>query len=137
MSLRAIAANFIKANNESLKGNMGLFDEIYAPDVLIHAPPFPDSRGLDALKRARIASMQGLSDITIDWQETISEGDTTAHRYAWRAHYTGALPMSPTPARQGEVGGVTCVFYHVKNSKIVEEFWCASPPTRLNHTVTR
>jgi len=137
MSLKEIAAKFVKANDESVKGNMNLFDEIYAPDVLSHAPPSPDTRGLDALKRARVASLQGLSNITIDWQEAVTEGNTTAHRYIWRAHYTGALTMSPTPARREEVGGTTGVFYHVKNNKIIEEFWCASPPTRLTHTITR
>jgi predicted ester cyclase len=137
MLLKEIADKFIKANDEFVKGNMNLFDEIYVPDILSHSFPFPDTHGLDALKRAKAASLQGLSDIAIDWQEVVTEGNTTAHRYTWHAHYIGTLPMSPTPARSEEIGGATSVFYHVKNNKIVEEFWCASPPIRLNHTITK
>ena len=104
------------------KGNVDALDQISAPDIVEHAYPFPDTKGLQAVKQSFLAFTAGFSDIHIDWEEMISEGDTIAGRYTARMKHTGANPMFPVPPTGREIVAKGCLFGHQKNGKDVEVF---------------
>jgi ketosteroid isomerase-like protein len=52
-------------------GRMDALDEIYAPDVLIHVPPFPDQKGVDSYKRHAAEALQLYTAIRYGWEEII------------------------------------------------------------------
>jgi len=122
MSVKEIMAKFIKGHEEFDKGDINALDEVYAPDVLVQMPPLPDVRGLEAIKQAAADIRQGFTDIRFEWGEAISEGNTAAHRFTMRMKHTGVNPIFPVPPTGKEVVLKGCLFYHVKNNKIVEQF---------------
>lgn len=123
MSIKKVMAKFTKAHDEAKKGNVNAFDEAYAPDVLVHLPPYPDTKGLEMYKQASAAENQGLTDIRIVWEENIHEGNNFAYRYTSYAKHTGVNPTLPAQPTGKEIIGKGCAFCHVKNNKIVEIFW--------------
>jgi predicted ester cyclase len=124
MSIKDVIAKLKKAHEAYIeKADINALAEIYAPDILVHMPPFPDIIGLEAYKQSAAAAHQGFTDRSIEWEETIIRGSTVAHRYTTRDKHTGLNPMIPVPPTGKEVVTKGSVFYYVKKNKIVEEFW--------------
>lgn len=124
MSIKQIIAKLQKAHEMYIeKVDMNTLAEIYAADVLVHMPPFPDIRGLEEYKQSGAAAHQGFSNRHIDWEETIIQGNSVVQRFTTRDRHTGVNPMNPVPPTGKEVFTQGSVFYHVKNNRIVEEFW--------------
>ena len=48
-----------------LKGNLNALDEVYAAAYVLHRPPFPDVRGLEAIKESMAGMRSAYSDIQI------------------------------------------------------------------------
>lgn len=123
MSIKEIMERERWAREEAAsKGNVNAWDEIRAPDMVAHIPPFPDIKGLEAYKQAILTMRQGFPDIRFEWEEMISEGNTIACRFTCRQKHTGESPMFPGAPTGKEIVIKGCMFYHVKNDKIVEEF---------------
>jgi len=123
MSLKELAAKDSLAMNEAFaKGNLAAFEETHAPDLVSHMPPFPDSKGIEAYKQVITEMRQAFSDIRMDWDETIIEGNTIAHRFTLRMKHTGVYPAVPVPPTGKEVVITGGAFLHVKDGKIVEVF---------------
>lgn len=124
MSLEKIIAKFKKAHESYIeKVDIDTLAEIYASDVLVHMPPSPDIRGLEAYKQSGVAGHQGFSDRRIDWEETITQGNSVAQRFTTYDKHTGVNPIFSVPPKGKEIITKGSVFYHVKNNKIVEEYW--------------
>jgi steroid delta-isomerase-like uncharacterized protein len=123
MSLEKFKAKIRYVNEEVwLKGNLEAVDEIYSADCVLHSPPLPDVRGLEALK-AHIAGIRSAyADSTIDYAEMIGEGDRVVYRYTWKARHTGQSETLPIPPTGKQVGMEKCVVVHIADGKIVEEF---------------
>lgn len=123
MSLEELKAKIRWAGEEAwLKGNLNALDEVYAADYVWHRPPFPDVRGLEAVKESVAGIRSAYSDIQIAYEETISEGNSIAYRYTWRAKHTGQSPTLPIPPTGKEVTLQGCVVVHVAGGKVIEEF---------------
>jgi predicted ester cyclase len=122
MSIEEIAAKWKKIHENYIeKTDRSALDEIYAPDVVSHLPPFPDVTGHEGSEKAA-AIHQGFTDRHIDLEETIIQGDTIAMRYTTYDRHTGLNPLFSTPPTGKEIGVKGSVFLHVKDNKIVEEF---------------
>ena len=123
MSLKELADKDSRAIEEAfIKGNLDAYNETHAPDVITHNPPFPDAKGSEAYKQSINEIRQAFSDIRVDWDETITEGNTIARRMTMRMKHTGAYPAIPVPPTGKEVVAKVSVFLHVKDDKIVEAF---------------
>ena len=123
MSLKEFAAKDSRAMEETIvKGNLDAYDETHAPDVVSHMPPFPDAKGSEAYKQFITEMRQAFTDIRVDWDETITEGNTIARRFTMRMKHTGAYPAIPVPPTGKEVVIKGSAFLHVKDGKIVEAF---------------
>jgi predicted ester cyclase len=123
MSLEALKTKIRWVNEEVwLKGNLDALDEIYSTDCVLHSPPLPDVRGLEAMKEHIAGIRSAYSDVQIAYAEMVSEGDRIAYRYTWRARHTGQSQTLPIPPTGKEVGMEKCVVVHIADSQIVEEF---------------
>jgi predicted ester cyclase len=123
MSLKELMAKGRWATEEAwCKSNLDALDEIFAPDFIIHAPSFPDIKGLEAYKQYILTARQAFTNIRFDWEEMIGEGNTIACRYTMRMKHTGVSPRFPVPPTGKELVLKGCAFLHLKNGKAVEEF---------------
>jgi predicted ester cyclase len=123
MSLKELAAKDSRGVTEAFtKGNLAAFDETHSPNVVSHMPPFPDVNGSEAYKQFIVDMRKAFTDIRMDWDETITEGNTIGHRFTLRMKHTGAYPAIPVPPTGKEVVVKGGVFLHVKDNKVVEAF---------------
>ena len=122
METKIVMAKIRWALEEATKGNVDALDQIHDPNIVYHLYPFPDDKGLQVEKQGRLAAWKGLSDIHVDWEEMISEGNTIAARYTVRAKHTGVNPQFPVLPTGKEVVFKGCFFAHQNNGKTVEAF---------------
>ena len=115
MSLEQTASR-LKAAHEAYIENVDLVTlaEIYDPEVLVHMPPFPDIKGFELYKQIGKKAHHGFTNRTIDWEETLIQGDTIAIRFTTFDKYV------PTGKEIISKGSVFC---HLRNDRIIEEFW--------------
>jgi predicted ester cyclase len=124
MSLEELQAKYRWAKEEAvIKGNLDALDEIYDPNIAIHRPPFPDIKGLETFKQYYLTAREAYANILLEWEEMIGEGNTMACRYTARIKHTGVWSTLPVPPTGKDLVIKACLFIHLKNSKIVEEFW--------------
>jgi predicted ester cyclase len=124
MSIKQVIAKLQKAHETYIeKADTNTLAEIYAPDVLVHMPPFPDIKGLEAYKQGGAVVHQGFTDRRIDWEETITKGNSVVHRFTTYEKHTGLNPIFSVPPKGKEIITKGSVLYRVKNNKIIEEFW--------------
>jgi predicted ester cyclase len=120
-STKEIMARERWAAEESFcKGNVDALDEVFAKDIVVRAPPFPDTLGLEAYKKSIPATRQAFPVIRVEWEEVICEGDTAVQRYTWRMKHTGTSASIPVPPTGKEIALKGCTVYHLKNGKVVE-----------------
>jgi len=123
MSLEEIKANIRWAGEEAwIRGNLDALDEVYDADYVFHRPPFPDTKGLEAVKQSIAGSRSAYSDIQATYDEWVGEGDTIAYRWTFRLKHTGQSPSLPIPPTGKEVTLVGCTVVHLKDGKVIEEF---------------
>ena len=102
-----------------IRNNVDAMNEVFAPDAVFHAYPFPDM-DLPAFKQFISAMSQTFSDVQWNWEEVIIDGGTAVQRYTARMKHTGtALPI-PVPPTGKELLLRGCAIYHVKDGKITE-----------------
>jgi ketosteroid isomerase-like protein len=106
----------LKAAHEAYieKVDINTLTVIYAPDVVVHIPPLPDIKGLEADIQSGDKAHQGFSDRRIDWEQTLVQGDTIALRFST---FDKHIPTGKEIVSKGSV------FCHIRNDKIIEEFW--------------
>jgi len=103
-------------------GNVDALDGVYAPDYVSHRPPFPDLRGLAEVKASIAGTRTAYSNIRAEYTEWIAEGRAIAYRYTMYMKHTGVSPTLPVPPTGKEIFLTGCVWIHVKNGKIIEEW---------------
>jgi predicted ester cyclase len=123
MSLKELADKDARIMTDAfVNGNVAAFDQTHAPDVIWHMAPFPDLKGREANKQYIVDMRKAFSDVRVNWDETITEGNTIAHRFTMRMKHTGSFPAIPVPPTGKEVVITGGVFLHVKDDKIIEAF---------------
>jgi predicted ester cyclase len=123
MSLEELKAKIRWAGQEAwMKGNVNALGEVYAAYYVCHRPPLPDVRELEESKDYIAASRDAYSDIQLEYEDMIGEGDTIAYRTTWRAKHTGQSPTLPIPPTGKELVLKSCSIVHVVDGKVVEEY---------------
>jgi predicted ester cyclase len=108
------------ALEEAGRGNLNALNQIDDPNIVVQSYPFPEMKGLQAVKQVFSGMNAGFSDIRMQWEEMISEGDRYAARYVMRMKHTGTSPMFPIPPTGKEVVVNGCFFAREKNGKDIE-----------------
>jgi SnoaL-like polyketide cyclase len=109
---------FIQAWTE---GNLATVDELMAPNVVYHMPPFPDFSGTEDLKQF-ISSFHSAfpNDLQVFFDEDLAAGDATVHRWNVSGSFQGRSPLlSVTPT--GKLTTATgCHICHWAGDRCVE-----------------
>ena len=105
---------------EPWEGNLGVIDELVAPDYIGHDPAQPDMQGPEGIKEFITGYLAGFPDGRITIDEQLAEGDLVATRWTGRGTHQGELMGIPPTGKQVTVSGIT--ISRVKNGKVVEEW---------------
>jgi steroid delta-isomerase-like uncharacterized protein len=102
-------------------GNLGLADELYAPDYVLHDPSLPeDLHGPEGLKQYATMSRRTFPDARVTVEDQIAEGDKVVDRWTARGTHTGDLMGIPPTGRRIEVSEFTISRF--AGGKIAEEW---------------
>jgi steroid delta-isomerase-like uncharacterized protein len=118
MSNDANKALVAKRFAELDKGNLGVLDEMFAPDYVLHFPGVEKPLDLDRTKEFYATLYSALPDLTHTIVEQVAEGDKVVTRWTARGTHKGDL------MGRGATG-TTIVFtginiYRIANGKLAE-----------------
>jgi steroid delta-isomerase-like uncharacterized protein len=78
-------------------GDLGIADEVFAPDYVDHSPSDPETCGLENVKRFVARWRAAFPDTHSTVEDMIAEGDRVAVRWTTRATHRGEyLGVAPT-----------------------------------------
>jgi steroid delta-isomerase-like uncharacterized protein len=103
------------------KGQESTIDELLAPDAVAHGLVDGDGAEIAGIEsyRAFYRSFRGaMSDVHVEVQDTISEGDLIAARFVVSARHTGEGLGKPAKGRNVNFTGMSIV--RIKDGKIAE-----------------
>jgi predicted ester cyclase len=106
------------------RGDLGRFDELLHPNVVVHAPAGLSTRGVEAEKEVWRAALAAIPGLRHDVQEVVAQGSTTMARVVVTGtfeHALGDLPPTGRPFRIDQA-----VIGHVEDGRIVEAWEIAS-----------
>ncbi len=76
--------------------NLATVEEVMAPEVVYHMPPFPDFQGTEPLKRFITEFHQAFpDDFRVAIEEDLASGEVTVHRWSVSGTYKGRSPLLP------------------------------------------
>jgi len=101
------------------KGNLGVLDEQYAPDLVYHQTPFPDIKGLAAYKQYVQKNRTTYPDLKITLEDVIVEGDKSVLRGTYTGTQKGVSPTLGISTGK-PVNFNLCMVSRSMNGKIVE-----------------
>jgi steroid delta-isomerase-like uncharacterized protein len=103
------------------EGNIGLVDELVAPDYVNHSPGIPDQpEGPEGIKAVVSMFRGGMPDLRVVIDDMIAEGDKVAIRYTLEGTHEGELFGVPPTGRRISIESVT--IERVSGGKI-REHW--------------
>jgi predicted ester cyclase len=97
-------------------------DDIYAARYVRHIPPFPDIKGLDALKQFIVDCRNAYPDLQITHDEIVAEGNTLVIRWTYQGTQTGPSPMLGIAPTGKKILFSGCTVCHLMDDKTVEEW---------------
>lgn len=123
MLTQELKDKIVRAYEEAwLKGNVDAYDEVFAPDVVLHIYPFPDIKGLELAKQGVHVQLQAFSDMRWDTEEIICEGNAMVWRFFLYGKHTGNSPRIPVPPTGKELTYKGCDVFHINDDKVAEIF---------------
>ena len=128
MNIKKFAEKYVKAHEEAiLTGNCDALEELEDSDIVEHIiSSSRDMEGWEAHKQHILEVRQALSDINMDCEILISEGNLFAILYKVRGRFTGQIPGMPPPTSK-EIEASTLGLFHVSNGKVYEAWAHVTP----------
>jgi steroid delta-isomerase-like uncharacterized protein len=103
------------------EGNLGLVDELLAPDYVNHSPGMPGQpEGPEGVKAVVSMFRAGMPDLRVVIEDMIAEGDKVVMRYRIEGTHEGELFGVPPTGRRVNIESITVE--RVSGSKI-REHW--------------
>jgi steroid delta-isomerase-like uncharacterized protein len=87
------------------KGNIGLVDELVAPDYVNHSPGMPGQP--EGIKAVVSMFRAGLPDLRVLIEDVVAEGDKVVMRYRIEGTHEGELFGVPPTGRQVSIESIT------------------------------
>jgi steroid delta-isomerase-like uncharacterized protein len=103
------------------EGNIGLVDELLAPDYVNHSPATPDlPTGPDGVKGVVAMFRSGMPDLKVTIEDMIAEGDKVATRYTLEGTHGGELFGVPPTGQRLSIKSISVE--RVSDGKITEHW---------------
>ena len=112
---KAAKRRYIEAFN---RRDLAAFNDLFAPEYVLHATGSPEIRGPEELRTAVAASLDALSDVRVTADEMVAEGDRVATRWTMRARHTGTFIGVPASGRELSFSGT--IIDRFVDDKVVE-----------------
>ncbi len=101
------------------KGNLDVADELLAPDYVDHDPAMPeDIHGPDGFKQYVSGYRSAFSDLHVEIEEQVAEGDLVATRWTGTGTHDGELAGIPPTGNRVTLPGMEIV--RISGGKLVE-----------------
>ena len=101
------------------KGNLDVADELIAPDYVDHDPAIPeDIRGPEGFKEYVSAYRSAFSDLHVEIEDQLAEGDLVATRWTGTGTHDGELAGIPPTGNRVTLPGMEIV--RISGGKLVE-----------------
>lgn len=123
MSIEAVRAKSLLIIEEVWnKGNVTIFEDIFAPNLIRHHTPYPDM-DFAAYKQHILDTRAAYPDVKITLDEpAIIEGNRIASRWTFRGTQTGQSPTTGAAPTNKQVTFTGCTVDHWVDDKIVERW---------------
>ena len=105
------------------QGREATIDELLAPDVVGHGLVDPNGnevKGIESFRSFWRAFQATFSDIHVDVQEVVTEGDLSVVRFVVTAKHTGEGVGKPAKGKPVKFAGMTMV--RIKDGRIAESW---------------
>ena len=90
------------------EGNIGLVDELLAPDYVNHSPGIPDQpEGSEGVRAVVEMFRSGMPDLRVVIEDMIAEGDKVATRYTLEGTHEGELFGVPPTGRRLSIKSIS------------------------------
>jgi len=121
MSLEANKALVRRWFEQTDRGNLGIIDDLCAPDYVDHSPPLPGmGEGSEGVRRANTALAAAFPDTVHIIEEQIAEGDRVVTRLRGRGTFLGECLGIPPNGKVVEITGIS--IHRIANGKLVEHW---------------
>jgi predicted ester cyclase len=119
MNIKDFAEKFIKAEDEAVqKGNFEPLKALEDPDVVYHMSAFGDLIGHEGHKQNLMGGRQAFSDIRMEWQYLVGEGNLFALSLKERLISSGNISGMPPAGK--EMTTDSLFLLRLKHGKIIE-----------------
>jgi steroid delta-isomerase-like uncharacterized protein len=103
------------------RGNLGVVDEIYAPDYVGHTAGLPEQTpGPEGVKELVGLYRRAFPDLHTTIEDIVTEGDRVAYRWTAVGTHQGELMGVPPSSNRVELTGIT--IERIANGKIAENW---------------
>ena len=113
--MRSIVERWFEAGDS---GDLERFEEVLAPDVVVHAPMGLSSRGIEAERRVWRAALEALPGLRHDVQEVVAAGDAVVARAVVTGTFAKTIGELAPTGRTFRLDQMVLV--HVADDRIVE-----------------
>ena len=111
------------------KGDIGLVDELIAPDYVAHHSGYPGYADRDAFKEVLRMHRGAMPDMQVSVADLIAEGDRVVARFTTRGthlgHFQGTAPTG------GKVEATGIGIHRIRGGQVVEEWFEEDMATML------
>ncbi|MBE2268862.1 MAG: ester cyclase [Anaerolinea sp.] len=108
--------------DEENKGNIGIVDELFSPDFVMHGDALnPLQKGLEPLKQGVIMSKEAFPDMLVTIEDMVASGDKVVARLRWTGTQTG--PFMGMPGTGKKMSWTAIATNRFENGKIVERWF--------------
>ena len=108
----------LKFNAGMAKGDTSVIDELTTPGFVQHNLTLEIDSDRDTTRQSNKRAHIGLSDVSLELEDIVAEGDTVAVRWTFTAKHTGKMfSVSPTNA---DINTARVMFFRLENGKIAE-----------------
>jgi steroid delta-isomerase-like uncharacterized protein len=108
-----------------LHGNVGVLDELLAPDCVNYEQSNPELRGKEACKQwaddVRLANRQGFPDFDILVEDVVAEEDKVVKRWVFMGTHSGEFAGVPPTGKRVTMRGIT--LYRLTRGKVSAIYW--------------
>jgi steroid delta-isomerase-like uncharacterized protein len=106
---------------ETDRGNLGIVEELCAPDYVDHNPPLPGMpAGNQGVRQANVALREAFPDTIHVIEDQIAEGDKVVTRLRGRGTFRGEILGLPPNGKVIEIAGISV--HRVVGGKLVEHW---------------
>jgi len=103
-----------------VKMNMDNLEEFFDANVVVHVPFLEMPPGIEGLRSLYGSFPDAITDVDLNFEDQIAEGDLVVTRWSSAFTHTGVLFGVPATGKRVKQSGI--MIYRIKDGKVVEQW---------------